>query len=204
MAEAVDRRSALAAVYAPGTFGAERTEGPGVSLKERRPLSIVHVAGDGDHAGFRAGVKQATGTEPPTVPNTSAAGDGCTLLWLARDRWLALSDHHSPADLEGVLRAALDEDSAVTDVSHGRTVVRIGGPAARTLLAKGCPLDLHPARFECGHAAHSHIGPTAVLLHAVDEAHIDLYVARGFGLHMWEWLTDAAGEFGYRVEPAGP
>ena len=31
----------------------------------------------------------------------------------------------------------------------------------------------------------------------------DLYVYRGFALSFWDWLTEAAAETGYRVEPPG-
>jgi sarcosine oxidase gamma subunit len=31
----------------------------------------------------------------------------------------------------------------------------------------------------------------------------DLYVYRGFALSFWEWLTEAAAETGYRVDPPG-
>ena len=31
----------------------------------------------------------------------------------------------------------------------------------------------------------------------------DLYVYRGFALSFWDWLTEAAAETGYRIEPPG-
>jgi len=37
-----------------------------------------------------------------------------------------------------------------------------------------------------------------VLVCVADDA-FDLYVFRGFGQHMWEWLNDAAAEYGCAV-----
>lgn len=200
MPDTVERRSALAEVYRPGTYGAARAEGPGVVIAERRPLAIVHVAGPAD--AVAGGLRQATGAEAPRTPDTAGEGADCTVLWLAPDRWLVVSAKRTPADLTRALETALGTSGAVTDASSGRTAVRLSGARAPDLLAKGCPLDLHPSVFKSGHCAQSLLGPVNVLLHAVDDSRVDLYVARAFALHLWEWLTDAAAEYGYRVEPA--
>jgi sarcosine oxidase subunit gamma len=200
--ESPQRRSALVEVYQTGTFGAAPKDGPGIQLAERRGLALLHLAGRGDDEAFRAAVKGCLGCDAPATPNTTAAaGDRC-LLWLAPTRWLVVSERDAPEDLERDLGAALAGLSgAVTDVSSGRTVIRVAGRNARDLLAKGCPLDFHGARFKPGDCAQSILGTINVLLHATDDgAAIDLYCARGFALSMWQWLTDAAGEFGTRVD----
>ncbi|MGH6917542.1 MAG: sarcosine oxidase subunit gamma, partial [Geminicoccaceae bacterium] len=91
---------------------------------------------------------------------------------------------------------------AVTDVSGGRMAVRLGGADVRALLAKDCPLDLDPRAFRAGTCAQSMLAQVSVLIHALaDGEHFDLYGARSYGLHLWEWLTHAAAEFGYGVTP---
>ena len=199
MPEMPQRRSALSEAYKSGTFGATPEDGPGIQLAERRGLAIMHLAGPGGDEAFRAAVKGCLGCEMPGIPNTTTmAGDRC-VLWLAPTRWLVVSTGDEPKDLESVLSAATT--GAVTDVSSGRTVIRVMGRDARQLLAKGCPLDFHTSRFKPGDCAQSILGAINVLLHATDDgAAIDLYCARGFALSMWEWLTDAAAEFGYRVD----
>jgi sarcosine oxidase subunit gamma len=196
------RRSALLDAYRTGTFGATPEDGPGIRLAERRDLAIIHLAGPGGDEGFRSAVKGCLGCAAPTIPNTTAtAGDRC-LLWLAPMRWLVVSTGDGPAEMESSLSAALaGRSGAVTDVGGGRTVIRITGRDTRHLLAKGCPLDFHASRFKPGDCAQSVLGAINVLVHATgDGAAIDLYCARGLALSMWEWLTDAAGEFGYRVD----
>lgn len=197
MAKPAERRSALAEVYSPGTYGAATPDGPGVTLAERRGLTLVHLAGEA--ATLNEGVRKATGHDLPITPNTVIGDDRGGALWLAPDRWLIVSAREESERLERRLAAGIGSAGAATDVSSGRTVVRIGGANARDLLAKGCPLDLHPRAFAAGHCAQSLIAQVNVLLHAVDESRVDLYVARGFGLTMWEWLTDAAAEFGCRI-----
>lgn len=200
MPETPERRSALAGVYEVGTFGAESPDGPGLVLAERHPLTIIHLAGDPGDGAFLDAVAGYLGAPPPVDPNTVAEGTDCSILWLAPSRWLAVSSRRPAQGFEDGLLAALGEvPAAVTDVSNGRTAIRVSGRAARGLFAKGCPLDFHARRFRPGDCAQSSLGQIATLFHAVGNDRIDIYFARGFAVSLWVWLTDAAAEFGFRV-----
>ncbi len=197
MAEIPKRRSALSEVYRVGGFGAE---GAGVSLSEHRPRAMLHLAGPPEDPGFRAVLRDGVGVALPSAPNRVATGGGASALWLAPGRWLIVSERHAPEELEHSLSSAFAGLSgAANDVTSGRTVIRIAGPKARDLLAKGCPLDLHPGYFGAGHCAQSLMGQINVLLHAVMGERIDLYVTRGFAASLWHFLTEGAAEFGYEV-----
>jgi sarcosine oxidase subunit gamma len=104
------------------------------------------------------------------------------------------------------LRAALAEQRcAVTDVSESRTCIHVRGPRARDLLAKGCPLDLHPRVFGPGRCAGTLMAKAGVTLHQVagddapDGPAYDLYTTRSFADYLWRWLEDAAREYGLAV-----
>jgi sarcosine oxidase subunit gamma len=200
VSEILRPRSALAEVYRVGRVGAEPPEGAGVTLCEHRPRAIVHLAGRAVNAAVRAVV----GLDLPVVPNAAAGGGDVAILSLAPQRWLIVSDRHHARELETGLGPALGDGAGVlNEVTGGRTVIRIGGPRARELLAKGCPLDLHPAVFGDGRCAQSVIGPINVLLHATDGGRrLDLYVARSLAAWLWEGLSRGAAEFGYQVLPA--
>jgi heterotetrameric sarcosine oxidase gamma subunit len=195
----IERRSALAEVYSIGSHGAEVIGGPGVTLAERRPLSIVHVAGKADEKFFSDGVKTACGCDLPTEPGTFTSFDDLSLAWLGPTRWLAAAPDRGPGVLETALRAACGDSGAIIDVSHGRTVIRISGPNARKVLMKGAPLDFHAKVFTPGRVSQSAISQCGVVLMCVADDMFDLYVFRGFGQHMWEWVSDAAAEYGYTV-----
>jgi len=134
------RRSALLKAYQTGTFGATPEDGPGIQLAERRGLAIIHLAGPGEDEAFRAAVKGCLGCAAPLIPNATATSGDRRLLWLAPTRWLVVSTGDGPADLLSGLTAALvGLPAAVTDVSSGRTVIRIMGRDSRNLLAKAAP-----------------------------------------------------------------
>jgi len=192
----VERRSALVEVYETGTFGASTAGGPGVTLSERRPLSIVHVAGNSGNSEFSGGVKKALGCALPVEPCTVATSGDLSVAWLAPTRWLAIAPDRGPGVLESGLRDACGDSAAVIDVSHGRTVIRLSGPHAREVLMKGAPLDFHAGVFTPGRVVQSAISQCGVVLMCVADDVFDLFVFRGFGQHMWEWVSDAAAEYG--------
>ena len=195
MPETPQRLSPLAPAYAAGVFGAERPDGPGVMLCERRGLAVVHLAGYPDDPAFMSAIKKRIGVDLPTTPNTSTKGADWTALWLAPDRWMLVSASGPATVLDGSL-------GAVNDVSHGRCVIRIEGPHARDVLAGGCTLDFHPEVFKPGTCAQSSLSRINVLFHfaEADGPAYDIYAPRGFALSSWESLTDQAAEYGYRVD----
>jgi len=195
------KRSALAAAYLPGSYGSGGDEAPGIIFQERRGLSIVHIAGDSADQAFVHAVKTETGCALPEAANTAAASGECSVLWLAPNRWLVISSRHGEGLLAERFRLSLSSGSAaITDVSNGRTVLRITGDHVRDLLAKGCPVDLHPKVFGPGTCSGTNLLAITVLIHAVNDATMDVYVARGLAQSLWEWLTEGAAEFGYRVD----
>jgi sarcosine oxidase subunit gamma len=143
----------------------------------------------------------------PNEPCTSAARNRIGALWLGPDQWLVTCPANDLPDLLASLREALaGVHAAITDVSDGRVAFRIAGPSARDVLAKGCPLDLHPRAFPLGRCAQSLLAKAAVLIHLADDdpehgPSLDVYVARSFAQYLWTWLEDAGREYGVLIEP---
>jgi sarcosine oxidase subunit gamma len=193
VAEAVlQRAGALAALYREGVFGAV-PQAPGVEIRERRGLTLLALRGRAGDARLEAAAQAALGLALPGRPGTSAnAHDRCALC-LAPGEWLIAAG--APA-----AGAAAGAAGALVDVSHGRTVLRLSGSDVRELLAQGCALELDGAAFAPGRCAQTAIARIPVLLHrAGEDAVFDLYCARSYSQSLWQWLTAAAGGFGYRV-----
>jgi sarcosine oxidase subunit gamma len=148
-------------------------------------------------------VADSVGVAPDPVANRSATHGATTILWLGPGRWLVVEPERR--DLEALLRTALAGTSAaVTDFGNGRTTLRIAGTRCRELLAKGSAIDFHPRAFPVGACAQGLLGHVGALFHAVDDApSFDLHVARSYAQTVWEWLREAAAEYGYRVEALG-
>jgi sarcosine oxidase subunit gamma len=190
------------------TLDPARLRPRGVRLGERLGLGKIDLRGNSQDRAFMAAVGRVLDLLLPGEPCTSAAREQIAALWLGPDQWLVTCPGSDVARLMGALREALaDVHVAITDVTDGRVAFRLAGPSARDVLAKGCPLDLHPRAFPFGGCAQSLLAKASVLIHLVDDdprsgAGFDLYVARSFAHYLWMWLEDAGREYGVQIEPA--
>jgi sarcosine oxidase subunit gamma len=168
-----------------------------LAISERRDLTMINLRGRAEHGGgFLASANEQLLAALPLTPNSSTACADGLVLNLGPDEWLLVGARFSE-DLKV-------SGGFLTDVSHGRSCVRIGGPQARELLAKGCSLDLDARVFKPGQCAQTSIARVSVLLHLRESAQFDLYCARSYARTLWHWLTEASAEFGYRVEVEQP
>ena len=182
-------RSPLDAVLTAGRHG-EATALPGVTLQEIVPAAAASIAarlGRGDV------VRMSLGLPPP---RRWADVSGMRAIWSGPDRWLVLADH----DIEAELRDRLGSAASITDQSDARCVVRISGPHARDVLAKGVALDLHARAFRAGDTASTLVAHTTVQLWQLDDApSYDMAVARGYAAGLAAFLLESAAEFGVEV-----
>jgi sarcosine oxidase, subunit gamma len=122
----------------------------------------------------------------PEQPNTASSKDGLHAFWVAPGEWLLVADQ-----AKDIASAAQNK---LSDLSHARTVFRLEAATARDILAKSCPLDLRLEKFPPGHCAQSGLGslsPVSILVHHLEDgSHMDLYVPRSYGQHVYAWLVD--------------
>lgn len=179
-------------------FDFEAASSPRVRLRTLVSRTIVNLRGRARDESFRSAVQEVIGADLPDAPNRWTGEDGTMIVWLGPDEWLCISDMHEAADLEARLRAANPRDPwfSVVDVSHNYTGFRLAGECARTVLAKGCPLDLHPRSFGSGNCGQTLLAQTRVLLrHTHIDNEIEIWVRNSFSRYTAHWLTDAMAEF---------
>lgn len=171
--------------------------GAGLRLSERPHTAKLILRGDAGDTGFLDAVATVAGSRPPLVPNSVAEAGAHALLWLGPDEWLL----HGPEGGETALHAALTagfagRHASVVDVTDNGTLLVLEGPAVRLVLAKGCPLDLHPSAFAPGRCAQTLVGQVPVTLWQQTDARLALLARRSFAPFLWDWLVDAGEEVG--------
>jgi len=92
-----------------------------------------------------------------------------------------------------------DFHAAVTLTGESMTVIRLTGAHARDVLAKGCPIDIHPRVFCSGQCAQTTLARADMTMHMTADDAYDIIVRRSFGEYVLTWLEDAAREYGVRV-----
>ncbi len=88
---------------------------------------------------------------------------------------------------------------AVTNLDHGRVVIRVTGSKATWVLAKGIAIDFSLEAFPVQtsrNTSHHDIGLT---IRRVDETTFDLFVFTSLACSFWHWLDIAASETGYEI-----
>ncbi len=191
--------SALAGLAVPGRFGKE-DGAPGVLIEERAGLGLATVAArEGQAEALKRAVKSAYGAELPDG-SRAAHGPSVSFVGYGPGQWLAVSESLAGEALARDLSQRLRGLASISDQNGGRTVLRLSGPHARSVLAKGLPIDVHPLAFRPGDAATSTISLMGVQLWQLDDTPIyDLAIFRSVSASFWHWLTASAAEFGYEV-----
>ena len=189
--------SALAGIAVPGRFGKPDGE-PGVMIGELSGLGLATLASrQGQDAALA--VLRAYGVHLPENSRV-AQGSAVSFIGYGPGQWLAVSESLAHEALAGDLSQRLAGLASISDQSGGRTVLRVSGPRARDVLAKGLPVDLDPRAFPLGSAATSVIGHMGVQLWQVDDTRsYDIAIFRSLSQSFWRWLTASAAEFGYEV-----
>jgi sarcosine oxidase subunit gamma len=175
-----------------------------VHLAEQPHRGKLNLRGDPDDKDFLAAAGRALGLVLPTSPNTVSGGDGdgCAALWLGPDEWLVTCAPGDEAGLRDKLAAALaDRHHSLVDVTDSLTTIRVDGPRAADLLAKGFPLDLHPRAFPPGSVGQSTLAKADALVHCLaqnaDSGPVfEVTVRRSFAEYLWLWLQDHGREYG--------
>lgn len=197
MRDLLQPRSPLAEFFAASNQSKQPAK-PGVELSEMPFLEYLNLRGEPADPGFLKGVERCLGIPVPVRPNTFAANGRVTILWLGPNEWLVITLPGNEAEVAHELHAALEGVfSAVTDITHSQTVIRLRGDRALDVLRKGCSLDLHPAVFGPGCCAQTLLAKAGVVIRWVDHTPaFDLIVRRSFAEYLALWLKDAAQEYG--------
>ncbi len=193
----VDVLSPLKPVWKPGTHG-NTANGIGVVLTETQPGSIVQLAAwQGQEKKLLAAIKAVTALALPDGAGGGKSGDSKAAFGIAPGKFLIVDQNEG---LAAILSGAVtSEVGTVTDLSHGRTALRISGPKAEWVLAKFFAIDFALPAFPVGsgistvhHDIFAHIQRTGA-------EQFDLYVFRSFARSFWTMLCHASEEVGYEV-----
>jgi sarcosine oxidase subunit gamma len=177
-----ERRSALAHVEPRIGDRADQR------LTEVRPLSILQVQAWPDtHERVRHFLGELLSLDAPAIGQAVATSD-LTVAASAPGRYLIAGNQ---GDLAQRVEAALPSgDAAVTDLSHGRAILRLEGGDAAAILQTSVLLDLARVAFPPGRVAETPIHHVNVLIHRHSETAFEVWAPRSFALSLAEWLLD--------------
>jgi len=142
-------------------------------LGSSRMAEIGSVVRDGDLVIARLTAEEVLVLGPPT----------------AIDGWQALVGVESDGE----------PSRQVTNVTSGMTVLRIAGPRTRDVIASLTSLDVRERSMPdgaCAQAAFAEVHGTLLRRDIAGAAAFELYVAREFGVYVWEVVLESLGHDG--------
>jgi heterotetrameric sarcosine oxidase gamma subunit len=193
----VEQVSPLGPALMPGRHNVTGTA-PAVTLAETRPGSIVQVAAwHGHEKVLIAAIQKATGLKLPDGAGGGVATEHKTAFGFAPGKFLVATQ------IEGVgaeLRKLVPIDiGTVTDLSHGRTAIRVAGPKSEWVLQKLYAIDFSLVAFPLGSGRSTTHHDIFTQVQRTGQDAFDLYVFRSFARAFWTTLCHAAEEVGYEV-----
>jgi sarcosine oxidase subunit gamma len=194
----VDQLSPLAPIFLPGSHG-HAADGIGVTLSEIQPGSIVQLAAwQGQERVMIAAIRQVTGLALADGAGGGIATETKAAFGFAPGKFLVVDQDEGLTN--ELAKAVAVETGTVTDLSHGRTAIRISGRKVEWVLSKFFAIDFSLPAFPVGSGistAH-HDFFTQIQRSGADQ--FDLYVFRSFARSFWNSLCHASEEVGYEVK----
>ena len=146
----VERLSPLEPAYRLGSHG-RFEDGVGVILSETRPGSIVQIAAwPGEERQAIAAIRKVTGLALPDGAGGGVVNGAKAVFGFAPGKFTVVDEEEGLA--AAFAKAMTPAIGTVTDLSHGRTAIRIEGPEAEWVLAKFFALDFALPAFPVGAA----------------------------------------------------
>ena len=150
---------------------------------------------------FHTSLSKLVGLDTATDNNKFVATATRFAVWLAPDETLILTEAGAEAALaKQVTDAAGKAHISVNDVTDALTTLHLKGAKVRAMLAKGCPLDLHPSYFKEGQCAQTTLSHAGVTILALADDEMMLICRTSFTEYVVSYLCDAALEYGYELK----
>ena len=129
-------------------------------------------------------------------PLTVVCNKDTRILWNGPNNWLLVSTKKDL--LKSITETFKDSDFAVTDLSHSRAIIEIEGQEIKEVLKKGCPFNFNILKKN--NSINSSFNGLAFTVDMTDDNpnRIRLFALRSFGESLYDSITDASLEYGYK------
>ncbi|TIS57772.1 sarcosine oxidase subunit gamma [Mesorhizobium sp.] len=182
----------------PGSHG-NFEHGVDVILSETKPGSILQLAAwPGEEKQLISGIRTVTGLTLPDGAGGGSTNGVRSVFGFAPGKFTVVDE------AEGLALAFADVVTpaigTLTDLSHGRTAIRIAGPKAEWVLAKFFAIDFALPAFPLGAGRSTNHHDIFAQIQRTGADQFDIYVFRSFARSFWKALCHASEEVGYEVQ----
>ena len=190
--------SPLNNVLKKGLYGnnEEKSEDKLIKIKEIKNLLIVQIA-QYKNSSVKINDLDINKLKFPSNSLNVSVNTDCRILWSGPSNWLLVSQNKN---LLSSLKNSLNEkDFAITDLSHSRAIIELGGPNSKEILKKGCPFNFNELKKNnCVNSVFNGITITIDMLNDSPN-NLRLFALRSFGESLYHSISDACLEDGFKA-----
>jgi len=116
----------------------------GIEFEELLHVPKINLRGQSDNIDFMASTETILDTPLPTEPNISHVAVNVKVIWMSPNEWLVeINNENKFKEIFSKLQSTLNpQNTAVTDLTENRTIIKVSGNNLYTLLAKFLFIDL--------------------------------------------------------------
>lgn len=163
-----------------------------VRVTELPARGMISLRGDLAAAKLKKSASDLAGVGFPGPRGASAEGERA-ILWMSPDEVLILLPRSEAAAGAASLSKGLKgTHHMAVDVSDARSLFRLEGEAAREVLAKLTPADLHPDAFGPGEVRRTRLAQVAAAFWMTEANAIELIAFRSVARYVFDLLATAA------------
>tara|TARA_Y100000590_G_scaffold456254_1_gene606483 strand:+ start:873 stop:1460 length:588 start_codon:yes stop_codon:yes gene_type:complete len=189
--------SPLKNVLKKGLFGdyQDKNESNLIKIKEEKNLLIFQIA---QYKSSSLQIKDIDidGLRMSYESLKIVSNNDTRILWNGPKNWLLVSKKKILKD--NIKKIFSESDFAITDLSHSRTIIELEGENSKEVLKKGCPYNFNELNKNmCINSVFNGITITVDMIEENPEK-IRLFALRSFGESLYESITDACLEYGFK------
>ncbi len=190
--------SSLENIYINGKFGnyEKKNENEIIKIKEIKNIFICQIVKFKNSFFDTKNLKIDNLNLPSNLKCTF--NSSTRILWMGPENYLVTSNKLEL--LKDILREFNENDFAVTELSHSRTIIEIEGTNVNEVIKKGSPVNINDLKEgDCFNTIYHGIAITVDFLKD-NPKKARIFSLRSFGQSFYHSITDSSLEYGYIVE----